>query len=353
MSKYVDGCLLSFDDLELAVDFLSFRFKKAVEFDPNVNKLEPGSSLDYAMVSGQVKPDGISLSSHFDKSRFGVVQVIQIKEHRTRLNNNVISDSERIISRVVNQEPFSLVNEQLKVRINVDQPLKASYILDSLILTHTDFKVSKDSILSKLVSIVFTDQHAKGHETTEHMLPAGRTMTAIGRLENVSNNSFVDSLPTYRISQPRLDGHSYIVTSLSKDEIIEELKGTSSFLKVTIVILGSIGVMVAAYCTYDLASKYISKRNQQRLLDRAREQREQERQRRREQQAPATQSSRQGDENQSQANTCVVCLENPREVVLVDCGHVCLCTDCLQSLPNRNCPICRRPFTSFVPCFIA
>lgn len=328
--------------------------KKAIEFDPKVNNLEPGSSLDYAWVSGQVKPDGISLTSHFDKSRFGVIQIIQIKEHRTRLNNNMVSDSERIISRVVNHVPFSLVNEQLKVRVNVDQPLKADYILDSLNLTHTDFKSTKDSMLSKLVSIVFTDQHARGHETTEHMLPAGRTMTAFGRLERVlDSSSDAASLPIYQISQPRLDGHSYIVTSLSKGEIIEEMKGTSGFLKVTIFILGSVGVAIAAYVTYDLASKYLAKRNQRRMLERARQQREEERQRRRRQQAPAAQPAGQVGDNVTHQATCVVCLTNPREVVLVDCGHVCLCIDCLQSLPNRTCPICRRPFTSFVPCFIA
>merc|ERR1711962_132009 len=45
--------------------------------------------------------------------------------------------------------------------------------------------------------------------------------------------------------------------------------------------------------------------------------------------------------------TCVVCLENPRQEVLVPCGHICLCSSCVDSvgmeeggLPFR-CPVCR------------
>ena len=28
------------------------------------------------------------------------------------------------------------------------------------------------------------------------------------------------------------------------------------------------------------------------------------------------------------SSACTVCLENPREVMLTACGHVCLCSDC-------------------------
>jgi hypothetical protein len=42
---------------------------------------------------------------------------------------------------------------------------------------------------------------------------------------------------------------------------------------------------------------------------------------------------------------CVSCLINPCEVVIVDCGHVCLCIECLWQIVIENsgsCPICRK-----------
>jgi len=42
---------------------------------------------------------------------------------------------------------------------------------------------------------------------------------------------------------------------------------------------------------------------------------------------------------------CVVCLDNPKQVVLVPCGHVCVCTDCASQL-RRECPVCRTHFTA-------
>ena len=50
--------------------------------------------------------------------------------------------------------------------------------------------------------------------------------------------------------------------------------------------------------------------------------------------------------------SCVVCLSNPREVVLLDCGHVCLCADCLQQLQQPiSCPVCRERVVRCLPLF--
>lgn len=38
---------------------------------------------------------------------------------------------------------------------------------------------------------------------------------------------------------------------------------------------------------------------------------------------------------------CVVCRTNPREIILLPCGHVCLCEDCSLDI-STDCPICRR-----------
>ena len=39
---------------------------------------------------------------------------------------------------------------------------------------------------------------------------------------------------------------------------------------------------------------------------------------------------------------CILCVANRRECVFLDCGHICVCVDCLKSLPfPKTCPICR------------
>lgn len=38
---------------------------------------------------------------------------------------------------------------------------------------------------------------------------------------------------------------------------------------------------------------------------------------------------------------CVVCRQNPREIILLPCGHVCLCEDCADGI-HECCPVCRQ-----------
>ncbi|XP_037088856.1 mitochondrial E3 ubiquitin protein ligase 1-like [Pollicipes pollicipes] len=54
-----------------------------------------------------------------------------------------------------------------------------------------------------------------------------------------------------------------------------------------------------------------------------------------------------------EAVQCVVCLSNPREVVVAPCQHVCLCVDCEERLDKRCCPVCRRDVTSVLPVYLA
>ena len=36
------------------------------------------------------------------------------------------------------------------------------------------------------------------------------------------------------------------------------------------------------------------------------------------------------DQADRSGTRCVVCLDNPREVVLQPCGHVCVCQECIK-----------------------
>ena len=51
---------------------------------------------------------------------------------------------------------------------------------------------------------------------------------------------------------------------------------------------------------------------------------------------------------------CILCIENKRECVFLDCGHICVCVDCLKSLPfPKTCPICRCKIVQTVLLFSA
>lgn len=47
---------------------------------------------------------------------------------------------------------------------------------------------------------------------------------------------------------------------------------------------------------------------------------------------------------------CVICLSDPRDTAVLPCRHMCLCSDCAQSLRTQSnkCPICRGPVQSLL-----
>ena len=57
----------------------------------------------------------------------------------------------------------------------------------------------------------------------------------------------------------------------------------------------------------------------------------------------------------SSALHCVVCLTAGREVILLDCGHVCACRQCADTLLREEhpCPVCRAEIRTVKPAFIS
>ena len=52
---------------------------------------------------------------------------------------------------------------------------------------------------------------------------------------------------------------------------------------------------------------------------------------------------------------CIVCLSEQREVILMDCGHVCVCAGCAMEIMATRpiCPVCRASIVRVAPAFIA
>ena len=54
-----------------------------------------------------------------------------------------------------------------------------------------------------------------------------------------------------------------------------------------------------------------------------------------------------GDDSE-QADLCVVCLDAPRDAVLIPCGHAFTCTECIARFKKRTCPMCRAPIQKII-----
>lgn len=315
-----------------------------------------GETVDYGMLVGQVKCDNTKLNSMYDKNAFGPIRKLEIKEHGTAWRSNYSTDTTRMIVNDLNNVPFSIVkNGESGARqiIKIEQPLNAEYLLEALDTTYSHFEPTKQSTFSKILTELTMSESVRGIETTERVLREGTQLTAFGQIEKIKLEPSLFSWLTRqnkynlsRLSEATNKDKAFILTSLSRTELIDRLSGVTKGLKICLIIFGSIGVAVGAYCAYKFLKDYLAKRRQERMLARARAERlkmkKNAAQRR-------TTGSNAANDDQS---TCVVCLTNPRELVLLDCGHVCLCMDCLEKMTSRQCPICRQNYRTYVSCYI-
>ena len=79
------------------------------------------------------------------------------------------------------------------------------------------------------------------------------------------------------------------------------------------------------------------RREQQALV---RERRAEERRRKRQEKL-----KRINKEKTFKSDECVICLSNPPNVLLCNCGHLCLCKKCNKTKRLGNCPICKTEST--------
>ncbi len=307
------------------------------------------------MVSGIVEPINRNneLASHYRGNNYkGVIRVFEIREHGTKINHNISSDTTRLVTRIVEDVPFYLVDHENKFKINVNKPLEANFLLDELEISYHNFTPKEESIASKLLSLFTPVETIRGVETTEKMLKNGTHLTAFGKIEKVvspySSSIFNKPQSNYKISEPTSKNCSFILTKSSKDLLLDRLKSSIKVYKISLIIFGSFGLAIGIYIAYKKIKDYLAKTEYDRMIEQARTQRIE------------NQRARTNNNNQiielnsvnSEQNTCIICLTNPRELVLIDCGHVCLCFECFERMPNTNCPICRKTYTSFVPCYL-
>ena len=164
------------------------------------------------------------------------------------------------------------------------------------------------------------------------MLPVNVPLLGVGKLMLVGAGRIVLSPPD--------DGRRYFLTTSSKHELVGSLKSVARSLNIARWVFGIVGVASVTYFIRRAVKKYRTQYESRRLLAELKD--------RRQTAMADTETLSSG------AAMCVICLSQPREVVLLDCGHICVCGDCAAALPlPKLCPICRQPIDRIIPTYVS
>jgi E3 ubiquitin-protein ligase MUL1 len=228
-------------------------------------------------------------------------------------------DTKHVIRDTYNERPFVLEGNTATERIHVEEPLMAQYLVDSLPVTHDRFEPNKANLLSRGLDRIFGDV-SKGFEEKERLLPVGTSLLGYGR---VTMEGGVKRLgPAEDARQP------YILTTQTKRQVVQALQGSARLYRAVAVVLGVAGAGVLAYVLYKRYRRWHQTREMRAL--------------RREIEAGRTAGGPHAGSDAA-SRECVICLQNRREVIMLDCGHICTCFDCSQAIPEpKKCPVCRE-----------
>lgn len=312
--------------------------KKAPVFKPGAKLFEAllatnTGTLAYACVQGEVKAVNRTIPSIYQEGRDGVIQVIKTSEFRdpslTVTQNTLINHSEFV--------PFMLTQGTDNVGTNATQILvtevrEANFIMNELTVVYDVITPKNEDALTQTLAWFFGV--TKGYQKTEEMLLTNTTLLGIGEIVLMDGQLQL---------RPPTVGSMYILTKLTKAELIKDMEKKSFLIKLMTVATGVVGACLLVYILQMQFKRWWEKRKMREFLQHA----HQQRQIREERQAEINTVNNSGVDNSS--SICVVCFNNPREVVLLDCGHVCLCADCVVIMPQpRTCPICRRPVVRYL-----
>ncbi|XP_070775575.1 mitochondrial ubiquitin ligase activator of nfkb 1-A [Enoplosus armatus] len=304
----------------------------------DILKVTQGACLQYAVIEGAVQPVGEPLTSHFQKEIVGVVQKFMLREHRLVWNglSRTWTDSERVLHQRVNAVPFVLVGSDENT-VKVLCPLQASG--EHMEITHEKFHQVNYG-LGDIVGQYLSGEKLKGQLETEEMLKVGTTLTGVGEL-------ILDTDGTLNLRPPS-NGSQYFLSIADFDTLRGEQESTAVWWKALAIASAVAGAAVLLW---------VGRRYYYQLKVRWEQEQERREFERLQAEAPRARALGRGPEASQDGveehieNACVICLCQPRNCILLDCGHVCCCHSCYQALPYRRCPICRQCISRVVPLY--
>jgi len=371
--------------------------KDEISTNPNAIINSDGDKcVPYAIIRGNVQPvskklelgsqaaDSLQKASSL-KNIEGVIQQYSIIEHKKTMSRTGFwYDSERTVYEHTNHVPFYIVPQGLTTRglftTNLsDSPCRKVEVIDwsnasilDLDVTKDTFEAAQSGFSDNLMGWMVGDR-PKGIQTCEKMLLNGTTLTAIGEIVISKDTGDI------KVQSPSTGENYYLIKDTAKG-LVKELEKNSRILRNTLLFFGGIGTIILSVAMYRYFTKVKLVRQNERLrlnleeIIRARQDRGQNStsslSNYRETLSDVDTSSNQLETNIEQTSlanrmeadplavspqTCVVCLSEQREVILMNCGHVCVCAGCaMEIMASRpNCPICRANIVQVAPAYIA
>jgi len=297
--------------------------------------------IPYAYIEGEVMPVNQSLYSHHMEGRTGVIQHIQMTEHKSKSVQGIWTDVTRVIQDRMQMVPFLLrkvLDDGSNRDFHINNPSDADLLTDTLTVTYDHFEPSSSGFLSRVVDRV-SGEVTKGYQETEKMLLSNSVMRGLGEV-TVSKGKLQ--------LRPPVGGMKYILTTLTRKELIQHYQKQSFWVKVFGYFTGAIGALILFHIIRKNYKKFKENRERRDVVAEIRRRRERNNAHNNAS-ANARARSDEGHEDVANDNSCVVCLTNQREIVLLNCGHICLCAECLEALPvPLKCPVCRQRVERYV-----
>jgi E3 ubiquitin-protein ligase MUL1 len=234
------------------------------------------------------------------------------------------TEQRKLVHISYNETPFTINNGNSTVEI-IDA-LSAEVLDMDVVYDH--YEPSSLSFFDHVFGF-FTGVRQRGFQTTEELLRDGSYITAVGELELEGDKIRL---------QPTSAGPMFLTTA-TKNALVKRFQDAASSSLFKSLVCGTIAVVVLVV----IGRKMYRRKKAEREERKIKEALERTRQKRR----ALARSSNVQDESQM----CVVCLSNPKEVIVLPCGHVCLCEDCSSKI-TLQCPVCRTRIESKAAAFI-
>ncbi|ODM99169.1 Mitochondrial ubiquitin ligase activator of NFKB 1 [Orchesella cincta] len=303
----------------------------AIEVGSDLTSLlnaNPNLSIPYAAIRGHVTEVEEAIESSTGMK--GVLQIVTLHEITAKRFGDVWdTDNIRPVHETRNSVPFALSSPSNKalgssqISVQVEKPFES--IWESLLLPSASAFTPTSSDVALLGGI--GSGKVLGVRKTEKFLPLGSIVTGLGQI-------VTDAEGNIRLQQ-RLDGddssYPYILTTLSIEDLVRKLEARKNFQRILIGTTIFVGLVLLSRRLLRWRQNYKMRKLRQTILNERRNL---------------------NLDNLCTCQTCLVCLVNPREVILLNCGHVCVCADCALKV-NGCCPICRERILTTRKAYIA
>ncbi|XP_057380032.1 mitochondrial E3 ubiquitin protein ligase 1-like [Daphnia carinata] len=321
------------------------------------NKSAPTTSgtqndFRYVCLRGIVEPlDKSKLLKSTDNKSTGVIQKIITKEvAKVRNWTRLWVHEERIVKNFQHEVPWGLKSQEisnppvflLNVKIANATKQTVVQVIEGLTADRLDIAVVRNEFTPAAFSPSgwlggwVSGVQLKGINEVEEMVIDGSLMTAVGEL-------VVSSDGTMQLRSPSNSDQAlpFILSTLPYSALLSTYETRISVCKWSLFFFGGVGIVL---CYLMIRKIHDGRRHAREEDDILRD---------------LCESRRSTGENDDlpEEQRCVICLVRNREVIVLPCGHFCLCADCMvgirrENILQRNCPMCRQRIKQIKRAFV-